>query len=410
MAAFTSRHGSRYPDPAAYTQWTALYSKIQNATFDATGSLAFLESWQPVLMHPDQELSQISLGGYKELYDMGVTFRWRYPTFYMDNQPFILWSNEYAAAPRVIDSARLFARGYIGPNATTAGSVYVLNSTDPRSIANSLGASDSCPTYSDNSGGSNATAWANVYLPPITARLNALTSPPGALNLTATDIVNFPVLCGFESQITGTTSPWCATFNETELRAYEYAQDIRYYYGSGPGAAKNGTLMLPFVTALVQRFLDGPNKTYTSSDGTTFKPPPLIATFTNDGQINQMVSEIGVFDDQAPLPPTHIPTGQKYIASNYVTMRGTIGFERLTCSGQQYIRVLLNDAVYPVVGCTSGPGQSCPLQQYAQIIAQKQQAAGDFVTICKINNTTPGTAKSTFLTDLALPFEYVVKP
>ena len=408
MAAFTSRHGSRYPDPSAYTQWTTLYSKIQNATYNATGSLSLIKGWQPVLLHPDQELSQESLGGYKELYDMGVTYRWRYPAFYTDNQPYILWSNEYAAAPRVIDSARLFARGYIGPNATTAGSVYVLNSTDPRAIANSLAASDDCPTYNDDSGGSNATTWANIYLPPIAKRLNGLIT--GSLNLTTDDVVQFPYLCGFETQITGTTSPWCSVFNETELQAYEYAQDIRYYYGSGPGAEKNGTLMLPFLTALVQQLIDGPNTTYTSSDGTSFTPPPLIATFTNDGQINQMASEIGVFDDQAPLPPTYIPAGQKYIASNYVTMRGTIGFERLTCSDQHYVRILLNDVVYPVVNCTSGPGQSCPLQQYAQIIAQKQQAAGDFVTICNINNTAPGTAKTTFFTDLALPFEYVVKP
>jgi len=32
--------------------------------------------------------------------------------------------------------------------------------------------------------------------------------------------------------------------------------------------------------------------------------------FTNDGQINQLAAEIGVFDQQKPLPSTKIPSDQ----------------------------------------------------------------------------------------------------
>ncbi|KIW56530.1 hypothetical protein PV05_05187 [Exophiala xenobiotica] len=410
MAAFVSRHGSRYPDPGSYSTWTTLQSKIQNSSFEAHGPLAFIKDWEPVLQHPTAEVSQISVGGYRELYDMGTTYRWRYSHLYADNNPFIVWANRYQAyQPRVIDSARLFARGFIGPNATTVGTIYVLNNSDPASLGNSLAVSDLCPTYNDTGGGVNATTWANTYLPPIVKRINKLTTPPGAVNFTASDVALFGYLCGFETQITGKTSPWCSVLTESELKQYEYAQDIRYYYGAGPGAAKNGTFMLPFLQAIIERFQDGPNETYVSSDGSSFTPPPLIAAFTNDGQVNQLAGVIGVFDDQAPLPATYIPAEQKFIASHYVTMRGTVSFERLTCSGEQYVRVLLNDAVYPVVGCESGPGRSCPLAQYAQIVAQKQQAAGNFGTTC-FGNATTATGKTTFLTDLALPFMQAVKP
>ena len=419
MAAFTSRHGSRYPDPSAYQQWQNLSTKIHSANFTASGSLAFLSTWQPVLSDPAQQLSQLSQGGWKELYDMGVTYRLRYPQLYTDNTPFALWSNLYPAAPRVVDSARLFARGFLGPNATTLGTVYTLNSSDPRSLANSLGPSDLCPNYDDDSGGTNATTWANTYLPPIVTRLNGLLS--GSLTFDAADVSLFPYLCGFETQIKGTTSPWCGVFMESELREYEYAQDIRYYYGSGPGAEKNGTFMLPFLAAVVRRFEDGPDKSYVQTDGTTFKPSPLIATFTNDGQVNQLVSEIGVFDGEPPLPPNKIPEGQKYVANRYVTMRGTIGFERLSCGfsdnatssaeqgekSQQYVRVILNDVVYPVAGCDDGPGRSCELERYAQIIAEKQRQAGNFNTVCGFGN---GTDVTTFLTDTKLPFENPVTP
>lgn len=317
----------------------------------------------------------------------------------------------------------------MGPNATALGTVYVLNNTDPRGLANSLGVSDLCPAYNDTMGGSAATTWANIYLPPIVARINALTTPKGAVNFNTSDVAMFPLLCGFESEMTGKRSPWCDVFTEEELQAYEYSQDLRFYYGHGPGSLKNSTFMLPFLSALVSRFVDGPNKTYTSSDGTAFTPPPFIATFTNDAQIKQLVSQIGVFDDQAPLPPDRIPDNQKYISSRYVTMRGTIGFERLTCIGNrkrgqtpgQFLRIILNDVVYPVVGCDSGPGRSCPLEQYTQIVAQKQTQAGGFLQACFGANQTAanlalaaagitGTPKTSFLSDLAVPFAFAVKP
>lgn len=118
----------------------------------------------------------------------------------------------------------------MGPN-STYGDVYVIKSTDPKSIANSLAPSDSCPTYSDNGGGANLTAWNNLYLPAVTKRVNSHIH--GNLNFTDSDVSIFPYLCGFETQITGRESPWCNIFNEDELRKYEYAQDLRYYYGSG---------------------------------------------------------------------------------------------------------------------------------------------------------------------------------
>lgn len=164
--------------------------------------------------------------------EMGTTLRWRYPSMYTDNTNFTLWANQYPAAPRVVDSARLFARGFMGPNATTFGKVIVLPSVgNGVVVGNNLGISDGCPTYMDNSGGVNATNWNNIYLQPIQARLNALLR--GNLNFTTSDVSQIPYLCGFETQITGKQSPWCNVFTTQELRDYEYAQTLRYYYGNG---------------------------------------------------------------------------------------------------------------------------------------------------------------------------------
>jgi hypothetical protein len=45
-----------------------LFIKFQAADFTAEGSLSFLPDWKPILDYPDQQLAQLSPGGYEELY------------------------------------------------------------------------------------------------------------------------------------------------------------------------------------------------------------------------------------------------------------------------------------------------------------------------------------------------------
>ncbi|EKG22508.1 Histidine phosphatase superfamily clade-2 [Macrophomina phaseolina MS6] len=412
QAAFVSRHGSRYPDPGAYAEWTALEAKIQAATFTTNATeLEFLHDWKPVLTDPSQQISQLSLTGWKELYDMGVQYRLNYPSFSGYNAPFTLWANEYASSPRVLNSAQLFARGYLGPNATTLGSIYVVNGSAPASLANSLATSNLCPAYSDNGGGDPKDEWDSTYLPPATDRINALLR--GNLTFSAADVGIFAYLCGFETQITGARSPWCGTLTPHEFLQYEYAQDLRYWYGNGAGNGVAKATMLPFLQGLVQRFRAGPGATYVDGDGAAWAPPPLVAAFTNDGQVSQLAAAVGVFDGLPDLPGDRLLANRTFRASSFVTMRGTVGFERLNCgSTGTFLRVKLNDVVYPVSGCDGGPGRSCELEAYGELIERKLEAVGGFREVCNVTDTTvpEGEEKTTFLWDRALSFEKLVRP
>lgn len=154
----------------------------------------------------------------------------------------------------------MFVRGYLGSVSTTLGTVATVNSTgSSAATGNSLSPSDSCPLFSDDSGGDNATTFASVYLPPITARINAMLS--GNLTFADSDVSLFPYLCGFESQIVGKLSPWCGVFTDEELLSYEYAQDLRYYYGLGPGTVLEQQAMVPFLNSLVGILAEGPGVT-----------------------------------------------------------------------------------------------------------------------------------------------------
>lgn len=425
LAAFFSRHGSRYPDSGAYNGWVDLQKRVQTVPLNITDDkLQFLKTWKPVLSYPERQIAQLSPTGYKELHEMGATWRLRYPDLYEYNTPFTMWSNWYNSSPRVRDSARLFAQGFLGPNATDLGTIYALNASDPASWMNSLGTSDLCKAYADQGGSPYKEEWDAIWIPPIRARLTALA---GGFNFTQDDVSSIPYLCGFESQITGRRSPFCDILTESEILQYEYAQDLRYWYGTGLGSDIEKYQMLPVIDMLVRRFADGPNATYTTKNS-TFVPPKIMANFANDGQINQMIAALGIFDDEPQLPGNMTLPDRKFKSSRLTSMRGTVAFERLSCAAsssnatygndhepargsEAYLRVRLNDVVYPVVGCISGPGQSCPLSQYQAIINGKLAEAGSFTKMCNVTDASfASEPRANFFMDNTLSFARVIKP
>jgi hypothetical protein len=172
-------------------------------------------------------------------------------------------------------------------------------------------------------------SWNKIYLPPILERIQTMIT--GNLNFTTADVSIMPYLCGFESQITGTLSPWCGVFSDAELKQYEYSQDLRYYYGMGPGTDLPSKMMLPYLNALVGMLAQGPGINGTFANGTSFTLPKILTSFMNDGQITELGAATGIWDNTAVLSGTEIPEGYDYISSHFVSMRGTVAFERLNC-------------------------------------------------------------------------------
>jgi acid phosphatase len=424
LSAFFSRHGSRYPDTGAYNGWLDIHKRIQAAgPFNVTDDkFEFLKTWKPVLSDPKSQIAQLSQTGHKELRDMGVAWRLRYPDLYQSNTPFTMWTNYYASSPRVRDSARLFAQSFVGPNASNLTTLYALNASDPAAWMNSLAPSDLCKAYNDEGGSPYIDVWNAIWIKPVRSRLN--TKLQGGFSFTEGDVQQIPYLCGFETQITASRSPFCDLLTEDEAEQYEYSQDLRYWYGTGLGSDVEKLQMLPVLDMVAQRFVDGPNAVYQIRN-TTFVPPKIMANFANDGQINQLIAALGIFDDEPQLPGNMSLPNRKFRSSRLTPMRGTVAFERLSCPSNPlentcgyastgtkdaYMRILFNDVVYPVAGCISGPGSSCPLGEYQNIVRAKFASAGSFAKLC--NDTTPAfsqTRSANFFMDPTLPYGIVVK-
>ncbi|XXH00353.1 Cell wall assembly regulator [Hypoxylon texense] len=336
----------------------------------------------------------------------------------------------------------MFVRGFLGVSATQHGSVVSVTSHGfPASVGDTLAPSDMCPNFEDLEGGDYKRTWDTIWIPPIQERLQALIE--GNLTLTASDVNQIPYLCGFESHITGRLSPWCDVFTDEELKQYEYSNDLRYYYGIGPGTDLPKKMLTPFLYTLVGLLQSGPING-TKADGTSFELPKLLVSFLNDGQLTELVTASGVFDEQPPLSAAEKGDSRLWVGSRYVSMRGTIAFERLNCTAAggsetdeasvypnstdptsalpksapptgagrattnaTYVRIRLNDAVYPIPSCRNGPGSSCKLSDYAKYVAEKYTAEGDWITNCNVPVTTdtPTRVKgASFFTDLSKPW------
>ncbi|ROT35131.1 phosphoglycerate mutase-like protein [Sodiomyces alkalinus F11] len=414
QAAYVLRHGSRYPDTGAHNGWVEMARRFKESNYTATGPLSFFHTWDTPLTDPAMQIAQLSKTGYKELFDLGYTLRTRYPDLYNEGEEFFVWANNYT---RVIQTAQLFVHGYLGTNSSLGTVISVTGRGMPAHLGDTLAPSDMCPTFRDDSSRQTA-AWRSVWLPSFIGRLSQYAE--GDLHLDDGHWNDFPYICGFESQITGRLSPFCDTFTQEELAQYEYQQDLRYYYGVGPGADVASKMMVPFLHALMGRFVEGPESEGVRADGTPFTLPKLLMSFLNDGQLNQLAVATGVFDEQKPLPLDHIPEdGDRLWRSSRISpMRGTIAFERLNCRraeggrNETFVRIRINEVPHALPSCHDGPGKSCRLDNYAAYIADRLEAHGDFREIC--NATDPATPSevlgASFFTNLAQPHLQYVRP
>ncbi|RDW69216.1 hypothetical protein BP6252_08236 [Coleophoma cylindrospora] len=388
QASYIVRHGSRFPDSGSYNGWVTIQKKIQAAMaqpgFNATGSLAFIPDWHTVLTDTTLQMSQESMTGYKEAHDLGYQLRTRYPDFYEDGNDYMVWANQYAAPineSRVVQTAQAFLQGYLYIYADTYGSVVSINSTaSPAALGDSLSPSDMCPAFT-NDAKNNVTDFDNTWVPDALTRINSMVS--GNLTFDETDILFFPYMCGYESQITGHLSPWCGVFNDTELLNYAYSQDLSYYYGTGPGSSGPASkLFLPYLDEIVSLLMEGPGQQGVGPDG-PFTVPNLIMGFMNDNQIAQLTSAMGIFDSNK-LPIDYYPGAHEYDISHFITMRGTVAFEVLNCAASA------PKASSSATFSSSTTGASAPASTVAVTGSQTASSNGTSATATGSSGTATG--------------------
>ncbi|KAF8435759.1 phosphoglycerate mutase-like protein [Boletus edulis BED1] len=325
------RHGSRGPT-GEQDHILELANTLEKAwdiiqSSDLPPYLKFLKQGYKYDLVPEE----LTIVGRKELFDHGVEFSFRYPTFSTKE---VVSTN----VQRVIDSAHFFSQGFFGRGAENVTFLTTDNFTDPVSW---LVPWESCPKLSYVEPYEAAQKWAKEYIPPIVERLNGLIPGVGFfLNATRGALYG----CPYDLAARG-KSPWCGVFTARELRGLEYELDL-FLDGYSGHASKGdpGPLVGAFyIKKLIERL--------TSKDA-----EPLYLDFAHDITILFALSTLDLNKDAVPLSPfvDHPPAHRKFRSSNQTPFAAEMVWEKFTCKqsfeGPQ-VRLVLNGVTFPLSIC-----------------------------------------------------------
>ncbi|KAH3688891.1 hypothetical protein WICPIJ_000136 [Wickerhamomyces pijperi] len=374
--AFT-RHFERYATTGTGKSNKAIIAKLKakNVT-EYVGPLAFLKDYEYYVTDNSRLESESNAGYYSGLgdgYNYGSNFRMKYDHLYDGNSTLPIFT---AGQERCVASARAFGQGFFGVNYTDLCSIQVLPEKATQG-ANTLTASNACAKYNSSTYDYIVNEFDDSYLTNAAVRLNI--QSPG-FNISASDVNDLLSYCGFELNVRG-FSPVCEIFTKEDLINFSYQKSLNYYYENGPGY-EEVTGAIGYVYA---------NNTYTLMEKNTTN---MTLSFSHDGDIFFFTTALGLFDSEYDLTPKYVDFQHPYRVSDMVPMGARLVHEKLECTNyatnatESFVRVLLNDAVIPVPGCQDGPGFSCPLDGYKNVIDERI-GNSSYIEACGVNSTYP---------------------
>lgn len=395
--SFIMRHGERYPDPGPLSEFEAIWGKLEKCKGNYINELEFLNKWEPYVYSDSPFVAEESTAGpYAGLltgYHAGSIYARRYGH---------LWNRQSitpifaSGSERIVDTARRFVEGFFGYN-FSAAAINIIPEVASQG-ANTL--VTICNNASIEQPDESACSGKGDY-PPFYALANKWNKNYG-LNLTWSDISKLCLSTAYELNVRG-ESPWVKAIPQDVWVAYEHQLSSSFWCSNGPGSPTALARGSNWVNATRQVLLEGPEKSL-----------PLVFTFAHETDIAPILAFLGI--DAAPNTNTsYVQADAGYHLSDVVPMGSRLVLERLVCTTNQdddtnssafdgsqispnvtnanggksyYIRAISNDAVVPLNECQSGPGYSCPLQEYSDFV-DRRLAGREFSKVCNLTEDAP---------------------
>ncbi|KAK2865051.1 hypothetical protein FQN49_003953 [Arthroderma sp. PD_2] len=375
FAQSLQRHGARYPTAHKTETYSSLIERIQNDASSFNGKFAFLEDYTYDLGSDD-----MTAFGNSQLYDSGIKFFQRYHSLGKDVKPFVRASG----SDRVIVSAQKFVDGFTSAKGNNKGGAskidLIISESDRQKNPISPGG---CAAFDDDHSASQMSdRFRSTFIQPIVDRVNK--HLPGA-NIEAGEIKHLMAMCPFDTVArtpdASELSPFCHLFSHEEFRHYDYLETLGKYYGYGPGNTFGPAPGIGYVNELIARLTNSPVRDHTTVDHhlddnkKTFPLGlPLYADFSHDNSMTVIFAAMGLFNATQPLSARHITDpadANGYSASWTVPFGARAYFEKMVCdsspvASQEYVRVLLNDLVFPLQGCQADMYGRCKLEDFIE--------------------------------------------
>lgn len=409
-----ARHGERWPSTGDFKDLSASVKKVKSVEHPH-GPLAFVDEWEMIASSDSGWLEEETfVGPYSGLLDAyyhGVQYRRRYGHLYDGQSSLPLFISAYQ---RDADTGRKFGEGFLAWNYTDLAAVnFVLENNGANSLSPSCELKEKisttlCPDFTYYKEFDEAAQ-----------RLNKLY--PG-MNLNSSDVYNLLDLVSYELNVRG-SSPWVSVFTSQEWVAYEYYVDALYYCTAGPGSVTGPIIGSLFLNGTRNLLVKGPEESNL----------PLAFSFAHDTDILKLAATMGLDapENVTTFDPTQLRFNSSYHVVEIVPQGARFVFERLTCrsdanepdyynefpdafnsstyingtsnSTNTYVRIVVNEAVVPINECATGPGASCPIDDFSNWVDTHLEGR-DFVENCVIPDSDP--TEFTVFTNYSLSNEF----
>ncbi|GLB18587.1 acid phosphatase pho5 [Aspergillus tubingensis] len=366
------RHGERYPTSGEGTSIEQALKKVNDSIAGnySSGDLAFLDNWTYFVPSDcyEAETSTGPYAGLTDAYNHGKAYRQRYGNLYNESSILPLFTADFQ---RIISTAQNFGQGFLGNDSyATKAALNIISESDSQG-ADSL--TPTCHVQDDDA--QSICGDMPYYLPQFDVAADRLNAQYQGLNLNWTDIYSLILMTAYELN-TRSSSPWIDVFTTDEWISFAHLWNVNFYYCAGPGNKYTRALGALYLNATLTLLQQGP-----SSSG------PLFFNFAHDSNITPIITALGIATPTTPLNRTRIPfPPSAWSVQDIVPMGGRLTIERMNCTdsvlapGGIFVRLVLNEAVVPLENCQSGPGYSCPLDEYADVVG----SLPSYVSECEV--------------------------
>jgi hypothetical protein len=227
-------------------------------------------------------------------------------------------------------------------------------------------------------------------------------------------------ICGYESGILGSRSPLCAVFTDAEWMAYEYHWDLKVRTPHQPSSHYPSTDFAPFQYAYMVGplnplspylgfpWLQAQSKLFSnihkhgSAGGSWPENQRFFLSFTHREVPPFVATALGLFNSSSDaaeqFPTDHINWTRAWKMADLIPFLGHVGMEKMTCNRNgavsakgnekmEFVRFIANTAPRPIPDCQSGPGASCPFEEFRSIVGKGAEKHRDFHRVCDKKKT-----------------------
>lgn len=373
-----SRRGERFPSKGDGKYFNSVMEVFKRYG-EFHGDLSFLNDYEYFVTNPDyyekETTPKNSKGPYfgtTNLLRHGAYFRKRYQSLFDQKEKLVVFTSN---SGRCHQSGDYFARGFLGDDYSEDTVEFVVVDEDKKMGGNSLTPRYACKTLNQDLHKDLVNQYDKTYLDDILSRW--LVDNPG-LDLSADQVSSLFLWCAFEINVRG-YSPFCNLFTKDEFIRSGYRNDVGNYYQTGPGNNMTKVIGSPMVEASL-KMLQEDSK--------------IWLTFTHDTDIEMYLTSLGLIVPPGDLPVDRVPFPNPYNAAEFFPQGARTYTEKLKCGEKQYVRFIVNDAVYPYPGCSGGPGFSCELNDFIKLVKSRLHDV-DYKLQCEVD----GPAELTFYWD-----------